>query len=76
MKNKSVFEDEKCRKCGGKKVVFIEYSWDSPEHYDGVSEIQCKECGTRFGRWSDKELAPGEAEKRYGKVDDNKKKKK
>jgi len=42
----------------------VEYSYDSPEHYDGVSEIDCKDCGARFGRWSEKELAKGEIEKR------------
>jgi hypothetical protein len=33
--------EEKCKKCGSKNIVMVEYSWDSPEHYDGASEIQC-----------------------------------
>ncbi len=57
---------EKCSKCGSKNIVAVEYSWDSPEHYDGISEIQCLDCGVRIGRWSGKELKDGEAEKRYG----------
>lgn len=52
-----------CKKCGSKNIMMVEYTHDSPEHYDGVSEIACNECGVRFGRWSGKELAEGEAEK-------------
>jgi DNA-directed RNA polymerase subunit RPC12/RpoP len=59
-------EQETCKKCGSKNIVMVEYSWDSPEHYDGISEIQCNDCGVRIGRWSGKELAEGECEKRYG----------
>ncbi|MFA7244893.1 MAG: hypothetical protein WC070_01780 [Candidatus Magasanikbacteria bacterium] len=58
--------DKKCKKCGSKNIIYVEYSYDSPERYDGVSEIDCKDCGARFGRWSGKELKEGEAEKRYG----------
>lgn len=28
---------EKCKKCGSENIIMIEYSWDSPEHYDGIS---------------------------------------
>lgn len=56
----------KCKKCGSENIIMVEYSWDSPERYDGVSEIKCNDCGARFGRWSGKELAKGELEKRYG----------
>ena len=59
-------EKEKCQKCGSENIVMLEYSWDSPEHYDGISEIVCKNCGARFGRWSGKKLAEGEIEKRFG----------
>lgn len=38
-----------------------------PEHYDGVSEIDCQDCTTRIGRWSGKELDKGESEKRTGR---------
>lgn len=41
----------------------VEYTHDNPERYDGVSEVECRDCGARFGRWSGKELAEGEAEK-------------
>jgi hypothetical protein len=57
---------EKCKKCGSKNIVMVEYPNDNPEHYDGISEIMCINCHTRFGRWSAKELAQGEIEKRYG----------
>lgn len=52
-----------CRKCQSSNVLLVEYSHDHPNHYDGVSEIECKDCGARFGRWSGRELAAEEAEK-------------
>lgn len=55
-----------CCKCGKSDWVCVEYSWDSPEHYDGVSEYRCQACGGRYGRWTGKVLAEGELEKRYG----------
>ena len=55
-----------CKKCGSNNIMMVEYSWDSPEHYDGVSEINCQACGARFGRWSGRELTEGELEKRFG----------
>ena len=42
----------------------VEYAPGSPERYNGVSEIDCKDCGARFGRWSGRELKEGEIEKR------------
>lgn len=57
-----------CKKCGSENIMMVEYTHDHPEHYDGVSEIECRDCGARFGRWSGKELADGEAEPRYGTV--------
>lgn len=59
--------EEKCKKCGGKNMIMVEYDYASPEHYDGISEINCKDCGARFGRWSGKELAEGEIEKKFGR---------
>lgn len=53
-----------CKKCGSENVVGVEYPHDHPEHYDGVSEVECRACGARIGRWSGKGLADGEAEKR------------
>ncbi len=59
-------EKEKCKKCGSEDIVMVEYAPGSPERYDGVSEIDCRDCGARFGRWSGRELGDGEIEKRYG----------
>jgi len=59
-------EKDKCKKCGSENIIMVEYDYTSPEHYDGISEIDCRDCGVRIGRWSDKELAEGEIEKRYG----------
>jgi len=59
-------QQEKCEKCGSKNIGFVEYHHSHPEHYDGVSEIVCQDCHARFGRWSGRELAKGEFEKRYG----------
>lgn len=58
---------ENCKKCGSDNIVMVEYSWDSPEYYDGISEIKCMNCSVRIGRWSGKELADGEVEKKFGK---------
>jgi DNA-directed RNA polymerase subunit RPC12/RpoP len=60
-------EKEKCKKCGSEKILMVEYPHDHPEHYDGVSEIKCLQCGARFGRWSGKELGLNESEKRGGR---------
>ena len=57
---------KKCPNCKSKKIDSIIYAYDSPEHFDGISEIRCRNCNKRFGRWTKKELAPGEIEKRYG----------
>ncbi|OGY91508.1 MAG: hypothetical protein A3H70_05260 [Candidatus Komeilibacteria bacterium RIFCSPLOWO2_02_FULL_48_11] len=66
MASENVQKKEKCKKCGSENIIMVEYSHDSPEYYDGVSEIQCKDCGARFGRWSERELKEGEVEKRFG----------
>lgn len=55
--------DTKCKKCESGNTIMVEYPHDHPEHYDGVSEIECTDCGARFGRWSGKELAEGESER-------------
>ena len=44
----------------------IEYSYDNPQHYDGISEWRCETCGMRIGRWSGKELRNNEPELRFG----------
>lgn len=57
---------KKCSKCGSRNIILIEYDYLSPNHYDGISEIQCNDCGVRIGRWSGKILKEGEEEQRYG----------
>lgn len=59
-------EKEKCKKCGSENIVMVEYDNMNPEHYDGVSEILCNDCHTRFSRWTGKELREGELEKKFG----------
>jgi len=53
-------------KCGNTEFIMLEYAWNHPEHYDGISELRCTKCNTRYGRWSGKELKDTECEKRYG----------
>jgi hypothetical protein len=48
-------------------MIGVQYVWNHPEHYDGVSEWRCDVCGTRFGRWTRRELKDGEVEKKYGR---------
>jgi len=56
----------KCRKCESENFIMIEYSYNHPEYYDGISELRCQKCETRYGRWSGKILKDGECEKRFG----------
>lgn len=62
-----MIDRNKCKKCESANIVFVEYAQGILERYDGVSEIDCKDCGARFGRWSGKELVTGEIEKRFGR---------
>ena len=48
-------------------MIGVEYAYDSPNHYDGISEWLCLDCNIRIGRWSGKELGEGEEELKYGK---------
>jgi DNA-directed RNA polymerase subunit RPC12/RpoP len=57
---------EKCVSCGSENLIGVEYAWDSPNNYDGISEWNCLDCKKRFGRWTNKELIGDEEEKRYG----------
>lgn len=57
---------EECQDCGGTDLLYIEYYYTSPNRYDGISEIKCKECGVRRGRWSNKILKDGEEEIIWG----------
>lgn len=56
-----------CPKCGGKKVIMVEYDLMSKHHYDGVSEYRClnPECGYRQGRWCEQELTNTEMEPQF-----------
>jgi hypothetical protein len=45
--------------------VGVEYWYDSPYRYDGVSEWQCEHG--RFGRWCGQELIGNEVEPRFCK---------
>jgi hypothetical protein len=53
--------------CDSPNIVMVQYHWESKNHYDGVSEYKCTNCGYRQGRWSGKELKDNEEETRYGK---------
>lgn len=64
MRNGDVMSRRTCPRCRSKNIVHVEYAWDSPEHWDGVSEVKCLCCGVRIGRWSGRLLQPGELEPR------------
>lgn len=49
-----------------KRVVGVQYTHDSPQHYDGVSEWLCPACDARWGRWSGRRLRANELEPRFG----------
>jgi hypothetical protein len=53
-----------CAACGNAELIGVEYSFNHPGHYDGVSEWQCH-CGARTGRWSGRLLGEKEWENRY-----------
>lgn len=56
----------RCKTDNADDFIGIEYWYGHPEHYDGISEWNCKRCGLRWGRWSKKHLADGECEKLWG----------
>lgn len=62
----------KCIKCNSKNVMGVEYL-DIEEkiipfehQYDGISEWSCQDCGTRWGRWSNRELKGDDYERKNG----------
>lgn len=57
-------------KCCGELMTAVEYPWDDPNHYDGISEYRCMNCGYRKGRWSGRELKENESEPIFGKQKD------
>lgn len=44
----------------GVNHVGIEYSYDHPAHYDGVSEWKCTECEARFNSFTGERLGERE----------------
>ncbi len=65
--------DGYCARCARTVMPFsIEYAYDHPEHYDGVSEYSCSRCGRREGRWTGTVLAGGASEPRLGEERDEK----
>lgn len=61
-----------CPKCGSHNIVSVQYSYTSPQAYDGISEYWCHPgnggCGYREGRWTGFELKDGELEPRLGQI--------
>lgn len=47
--------------------VGVEYSYDHPGRYDGVSEWRCPDCGVRVGRWSGRVLRDEDFERPFGR---------
>ncbi len=41
-----------CRACGSYNLTGIEYAYDDPKHYDGISEWSCSRCGRRWDRFT------------------------
>lgn len=66
MKRKGIDRKMCCPKCDSTEIVAVEYRYPHPCTYDGTSEYRCEGCGYREGRWSGKELGPGEHEPVYG----------
>jgi hypothetical protein len=55
-----------CPDCGGEEWIGVEYPYDDPLRYDGISEWRCTRCGCRIGRWTGRRLTGSEGEPRYG----------
>jgi len=45
-------------------MIDVEYGYDNPEHWDGVSEHYCLVCLLRLGRFTGNRLAKDEYEPR------------
>lgn len=59
--------DGYCARCDKNIMpIGVQYSYDHPESYDGVSEWVCGECGRREGRWTGAVLTEGASEPRHG----------
>lgn len=51
---------------GHRRIMLVEYGYGSPNRHDGFSEVQCRTCRRRYGRWTGRALKRGEQELRYG----------
>lgn len=51
-----------CPRCDNEQLTGIEYSYEHPCRYDGISEWWCQKCTYRIGRWSEKVLGAFEHE--------------
>ena len=51
----------------GKPMMGLEYRWDHPDHWDGVSEWVCSACKVRIGRFTGRILTGDETETRDGR---------
>lgn len=47
------------------RLIGVEYAYDHPHHYDGVSEWMCPDCGARWSRWTEELLKDGESAGRF-----------
>jgi len=65
MKDAASLDSDLCEKCG-KQYLMVEYAYDNPCFYDGISELWCEPCGIRIGRWTGRVLGKGDCEPRYG----------
>lgn len=63
-----VSDDPEFLPCGHFRsdVIGVEYQYDHPHRYDGVSEWRCSVCGERRGRWSGRLLVGDDFEQRRG----------
>lgn len=55
-----------CPNCHSTQLLGTEYV-GTTEDYDGVSEFQCLDCFSRWGRWTGRKLLRDEIERRYGR---------
>jgi hypothetical protein len=51
---------------GHKRIIGVEYNYADPYRYDGVSEIECRTCKKRYGRWTGNVLKGKAQEPPYG----------
>lgn len=56
---------EHCDNSEEHEIVLVQYGYDDPHHYDGVSEKKCLTCGRRTGRWCGNKLEDDEVEPRF-----------